>query len=425
MGKIAHLKVTCPQCGQYTSIYVEERGSDARVKCEHCKQIFEFGKGMMYEPVAYVPSIPSWAVIRKSDEVNVFSQAEKCGKCGYEYTESDSSLHYAFSKTASESDSSFDAMLLNNPAFKNLLGVKVLYKCGSCSKIACSDCAPESTGITRKKCPFCKSDYTIYSEIKPTVESLSSGNGTNIQHEVKPSVSKTVDVKTENEIVKNKRPTAITVICILGFIGAAFTIVLLFTDIAEEVGDWYPPYLTLTSILGFVCMVGLWQMKKWAAYTYTGLVGLNQIVLLAMGVWGFGSIFIPAIVVGIALSNVKKMNGHTVSEPKTLGVNELKVNAALNKPMQVETLQTAGSVNLGTNIETHIKTAAIRSNISKVVFVREDRNDLGTFLTYKGPSKADAMAFLSEQSITQPSYYVVVETPDGNYGKDIQGFYQE
>ena len=62
---------------------------------------------------------------------------------------------------------------------------------------------------------------------------------------------------------------------------------------------------------------------------------------------------------------------------------------------------------------------------TRVVFVREDRTDLGTFLTYKGPSKSDAMAFLSEQSITQPSYYIVVETPDGNFGKDIQGFYVE
>jgi len=117
----------------------------------------------------------------KTDERNVFSQAIKCGKCGYKYTEDDSSLHGAFSETASKSDNDISAMLLNSPAFKNLLGVKVLYKCGSCSKIACSECAPDSDGITRKKCPFCGSNYTIYSEIKPTAESISSGNGENKQ----------------------------------------------------------------------------------------------------------------------------------------------------------------------------------------------------------------------------------------------------
>jgi transcription elongation factor Elf1 len=167
MAKIAHLKVTCPKCGKYSSIYVEEGGSSAKVKCEHCKQIFEFGRGMMYEPIAYVPSIPSWAMISKAEEANVFSLAAKCGKCGYEYTKDDSSLHGVFSETASKSESPVSAMLLNNPALKSLLGVKVLYKCSSCSKTACSECALESDGITRKKCPFCKSDYTIYSEINP------------------------------------------------------------------------------------------------------------------------------------------------------------------------------------------------------------------------------------------------------------------
>jgi hypothetical protein len=54
-------------------------------------------------------------------------------------------------------------------------------------------------------------------------------------------------------------------------------------------------------------MVGLWMMKKWAAYLYTGFVLLNQIVLLAMGVWNIMAFIIPAIVVGIALYHVKKM----------------------------------------------------------------------------------------------------------------------
>ena len=107
---------------------------------------------------------------------------------------------------------------------------------------------------------------------------------------------------------EKKRPTAITVICVLGFIGAAFTIPLIFSDIARQIGSWYPLYLGLSAIIGLVCMVGLWQMKKWAAYTYTGFVGLNQIVLLTMGVWNVMALLIPAIVVGIALTHLKKMD---------------------------------------------------------------------------------------------------------------------
>lgn len=112
----------------------------------------------------------------------------------------------------------------------------------------------------------------------------------------------------DNQEIEKKRPTAITVICVLGFIGAAFTIPLIFSDISGQIGSWYPPYLGLSAIIGLVSMIGLWQMKKWAAYTYTGFVGLNQIVLLTMGVWNVIALIIPAIVVGIALSHVKKMD---------------------------------------------------------------------------------------------------------------------
>ena len=49
------------------------------------------------------------------------------------------------------------------------------------------------------------------------------------------------------------------------------------------------------------------MMKKWAAHTYTGFFVLNQIVLLAMGVWNVQALFVPAIVLFFALKNVPKM----------------------------------------------------------------------------------------------------------------------
>ncbi len=64
-------------------------------------------------------------------------------------------------------------------------------------------------------------------------------------------------------------------------------------------------------------------------------------------------------------------------------------------------------------------------NAKKVKFLREDRANGATYRTYRGGSKADALAFLAEQNVTQREYYLVVETPEGNFGKDIQGFYQE
>jgi hypothetical protein len=110
------------------------------------------------------------------------------------------------------------------------------------------------------------------------------------------------------ELMNKKRPTAITVVCVIGFIGAAFTLPLIFSEVARKIGSWYPPYLALASVIGLICMIGLWNMKKWAAYTYTAFVLINQVVLLAMGVWNIMALLIPAIVIAIAMTHLKKMD---------------------------------------------------------------------------------------------------------------------
>jgi hypothetical protein len=108
-----------------------------------------------------------------------------------------------------------------------------------------------------------------------------------------------------------ERPVAITVICVLGFVGAGLMIIVLpfiFAKLDRMIGGWYPPYLAFSSIVGLACMIGLWKMKKWAAYTYTAMTVLNQIVMLAMGVWNVFALLVPAIVIAIALYHVKKMD---------------------------------------------------------------------------------------------------------------------
>jgi hypothetical protein len=103
------------------------------------------------------------------------------------------------------------------------------------------------------------------------------------------------------------RPTAITVICVFGFIGAALTIPLIFSDFARHIGSWYPPYLAFSAIVGFVCMVGLWKMRRWAVFTYTGFCAINQIVMIAMGVWSIFALLIPGIIIALAFSKLSKM----------------------------------------------------------------------------------------------------------------------
>jgi hypothetical protein len=105
-----------------------------------------------------------------------------------------------------------------------------------------------------------------------------------------------------------ERPTIITVICVLSFIGAALTIPVLFMGGALALPSWYMPYVALSAVVGLVLTIGLWKMKKWGALGYAGFAALNQVVLLASGMWSITSLIIPGIVVAITLSNLNKMD---------------------------------------------------------------------------------------------------------------------
>ena len=50
---------------------------------------------------------------------------------------------------------------------------------------------------------------------------------------------------------------------------------------------------------------------------------------------------------------------------------------------------------------------------------------MATYETYQAPDEASAMAFLKPKLILKPLYYLVVETPQGNFGRDIDGIYKE
>ena len=73
---------------------------------------------------------------------------------------------------------------------------------------------------------------------------------------------------------------------------------------------------------------------------------------------------------------------------------------------------------------------AKKTKKSKVVFVRENRTPnpfggINTYRIYKGPDRVSAQAFLKESPVTRNLYYIIVETPEGNYCRDIQGIYKE
>ena len=67
--------------------------------------------------------------------------------------------------------------------------------------------------------------------------------------------------------------------------------------------------------------------------------------------------------------------------------------------------------------------------VEKVKYVREDRQTkMGKTLIYRiytAPDAVSAKAFLEKTPVNQALFYLVVETPEGNYCRDIQGMYKE
>ena len=108
-------------------------------------------------------------------------------------------------------------------------------------------------------------------------------------------------------VAEPTRPVAITVICFLGFFGALVTIPGIFSELARQVGIWYPPYLAVSVAVGLVCMTGFWKMRKWAVYAYGGFYVLNQLMLLSMGVWNPIAILVPGLVLAITFGYLARM----------------------------------------------------------------------------------------------------------------------
>jgi hypothetical protein len=72
-----------------------------------------------------------------------------------------------------------------------------------------------------------------------------------------------------------------------------------------------------------------------------------------------------------------------------------------------------------------------QSRTSQVTFVREVKQTSqvnGQEMTYRihtGPDAEAAKDFLKDHPVTKKMYYILVETPDGTYGRDVDGIYQQ
>jgi hypothetical protein len=68
-------------------------------------------------------------------------------------------------------------------------------------------------------------------------------------------------------------------------------------------------------------------------------------------------------------------------------------------------------------------------DLGQVEFVAEVRREImGNETTnrfHKAPTAAAAKAFLSQNPVTENLVYLIVETPEGCFGRDISGMYEQ
>jgi len=66
------------------------------------------------------------------------------------------------------------------------------------------------------------------------------------------------------------------------------------------------------------------------------------------------------------------------------------------------------------------------TDVSRLATFRETENTNGNrYEVYRAKSKVDALAFLRGQEVKEERRYIVVETPEGNFGKDLIMIFDE
>ncbi|MFD4941362.1 hypothetical protein ACFWNT_02215 [Streptomyces sp. NPDC058409] len=60
-----------------------------------------------------------------------------------------------------------------------------------------------------------------------------------------------------------------------------------------------------------------------------------------------------------------------------------------------------------------------------VQFLGTEKKPRATYHVYRGPDRAHALAFLRQAPVKDPYVYVVVETPEGNFGRDLMYLFEE
>ncbi|MDD2724907.1 MAG: hypothetical protein PHH59_12905 [Methylovulum sp.] len=102
------------------------------------------------------------------------------------------------------------------------------------------------------------------------------------------------------------KPIAVTAICIIGLINAIQMLNVLLSPVIKQLGTFYLLYFGTAALISLACIIGLWFLRRWAAFVYMVVLLGNQIVLLTMGLWEPTALVVPLVIIGVILRYFKQ-----------------------------------------------------------------------------------------------------------------------
>ncbi len=105
------------------------------------------------------------------------------------------------------------------------------------------------------------------------------------------------------------KPLAITAICVIGLINASQIMLFLLSPLVKQLGVLYPLYFGAAALISIACIIGLWLLRRWAAFVYIAVLFGNQLVLLTMGLWEPTALVVPLVISGVILRYFNKLRG--------------------------------------------------------------------------------------------------------------------
>lgn len=89
-----------------------------------------------------------------------------------------------------------------------------------------------------------------------------------------------------------KRPTIITIMCVLRFTGLILILIyalwlmqnpLIGRFAGQFTSNWYAYFMVVMAVANGIALMGIWQMKKWGAYSYIALLTFQLFFALSIG----------------------------------------------------------------------------------------------------------------------------------------------